>query len=466
MSEACSGKVATGLGAFCRRQGFAPVSNLRLLTGGANMELWAFDSGDLGLVLRRYRGGTAPERVEETLSMATEAQILERAHAAGVMSPGMIGILETGDGLGPGYVMNRVEGESLPITLFRDRKYATALHGLLTELASEAVKIHQIKVEDDWLDAKSPKRLLSAVESMFQQVGYTSPVIALALHWLRSNLPPDLKDPCLVHGDFRMGNLLVSEHGLSAVLDWELVHTGAPEEDLAWFSTPSWRFGKYEKTAGGIGTTEELVSAYEAAGGRKIDHKLLQWYRVYSSLDWGAKTIQMAHWWRRGDDRSLERILVGTRISEVEIDLLLMLEELESVDRATVLDFPTDANPNASGDVRATELIEAAVEYLAHDVVPASAGAAKFHARIAANSLSIAIRILDLEPKYARRQADRLHSINLSDAQLCEHLMAGTVDWTQDKILDHLRLSCLERLAMHQPKYAAIQVATDRWRSS
>ena len=39
--------------------------------------------------------------------------------------------------------------------------------------------------------------------------------------------------PRLVHGDFRMGNLIVDESGLAAVLDWELVHIGEIYEDLA-----------------------------------------------------------------------------------------------------------------------------------------------------------------------------------------------------------------------------------------
>ena len=46
-----------------------------------------------------------------------------------------------------------------------------------------------------------------------------------------------------MHGDFRMGNLIVDGSGLAAVLDWELVHIGEPYEDLAWFCIRAWRFG-------------------------------------------------------------------------------------------------------------------------------------------------------------------------------------------------------------------------------
>ena len=466
MSDVNSRVVETGLNAFCRRQGFATVSNLRLLTGGANMELWSFETGDHELVLRRYRNGAPPESAEDNFSISKEARILTLANAEGVKTPGLIGELETEDGLGPGYVMNRVNGESLPTRMFRDDRFAAALDGLSKELACEAVKIHQTSVGDGLLEVKSPGQLLSTVESQYEQTGYMSPVIAMSLHWLRSNLPSTANSPCMVHGDFRMGNLLVSEQGLTAVLDWELVHLGFPEEDIAWFSMPSWRFGRYEKTAGGIATTEEFVAAYEAAGGRKIDHGLLNWFLIYSSLNWGAMALQMAYWWRSGDDRSLERILVGTRISEVEIDLLLMLEEIERVDHTSPLELPRVESPNQSGDVHATELIEAAIEYLSQDLVSNSEGAAKFHARIAANSLTIAKRIIDLGPTYAEQQAARISALNLTYPDFCEQLMNGALDWRRPNILDHLRRSCLERLVMHQPKYAAIKVASDKWRKS
>ena len=60
-----------------------------------------------------------------------------------------------------------------------------------------------------------------------------------------------------MHGDFRMGNLIVDDSGLAAVLDWELVHIGEVYEDLAWFCIRAWRFGAPEDLgAGGLGSVE------------------------------------------------------------------------------------------------------------------------------------------------------------------------------------------------------------------
>ena len=58
---------------------------------------------------------------------------------------------------------------------------------------------------------------------------------------------PTGRAPCVVHGDFRIGNMLYDEHGLTSILDWEGVHVGEPEEDLAWLCTRVWRFGSNER---------------------------------------------------------------------------------------------------------------------------------------------------------------------------------------------------------------------------
>ena len=44
-----------------------------------------------------------------------------------------------------------------------------------------------------------------------------------------------------MHGDFRLGNFLITDNGLQGVLDWELTHLGDPMEDLAWACSRIWR---------------------------------------------------------------------------------------------------------------------------------------------------------------------------------------------------------------------------------
>ena len=92
------------------------------------------------------------------------------------------------------------------------------------------------------------------------------PAVELGLRWLRANAP-EPAEPRLVHGDFRLGNFIVDEDGLAAVIDWELAHLGDPAEDIGWLCIRSWRFGNDELPVAGVGTSTTSSTAYEAAGG-------------------------------------------------------------------------------------------------------------------------------------------------------------------------------------------------------
>ena len=96
------------------------------------------------------------------------------------------------------------------------------------------------------------------------------PAIEWAFRWLDrqiEQLETPERAPCVVHGDFRIGNMLYDEEGLTALLDWEGTHIGEPEEDIAWLCTRVWRFGKNDLEAGGIASREDWIGAYEKASG-------------------------------------------------------------------------------------------------------------------------------------------------------------------------------------------------------
>jgi aminoglycoside phosphotransferase (APT) family kinase protein len=242
--------------------------------------------------------------------------------------PAVLALLSEADGLGEGFVMPRLPGESLAPKYLRDDSFALARANMTQQCADILAAIHRVRLDlvgEIDLPDQSPKSQVLALEALFRALEGHSPVFELAFSWLKRNLPrPGRRS--LVHGDFRSGNFLVEPAtGLTAVLDWELAHIGDPTEDLGWLCVNSWRFGHWNKPVGGFGTREPFYAAYEAASGHLLDRDALLFWELYGTLRWGLSCLQLVHQHLSGAVVSVERAAIGRRISETEIDLLHLL---------------------------------------------------------------------------------------------------------------------------------------------
>jgi hypothetical protein len=205
----------------------------------------------------------------------------------------------------------------------------------------------------------------------------------------------------LVHGDFRLGNLVVGPEGLRAVLDWELTHAGNPAEDLGWLCVKAWRFGAAAPVAG-LGSREDLLSAYRDSGGADIGLDELRWWEILGTLRWAAICMTQAWTHLSGRQRSVELAAIGRRVCEQEWDLLLLLDAESAKRAARNRPRPAGTGRTAAapyGRPTATELLEAVREFLTGSVMPATSGQMAFHARVAANALGIVARELELGPR-------------------------------------------------------------------
>ncbi|HXM58304.1 MAG TPA: phosphotransferase, partial [Candidatus Dormibacteraeota bacterium] len=169
-----------------------------------------------------------------------------------------------------------------------------------------------------------PARLLAERRGEMDALGEPRPVFELALRWLAERAPAT-GPPALVHGDFRLGNVIVGPEGLRAVLDWELAHAGDPAEDLGWFCVRAWRFGRDRLPAGGLGSREALLEAYAAAGGAPVDAAGLRFWEVYGTLRWGIMCGIQAAAHLTGAVRSVELAAIGRRACEMEWALLELI---------------------------------------------------------------------------------------------------------------------------------------------
>ena len=370
-----------------RALGGARVDGLTRLSGGASRETWAFTADGRPLILRR----DPPGRPGTPGSMRREADAMRACVRARLRAPEVL-MDDDGTLLGTaGLVMASVPGETLARRILRDDEYAKAREVLVTQLGEFLAGFHAIDPAS--VPGAEETDELARYWTSYENVPDRSPTFEKAYEWLVANRPARTATT-LVHGDLRMGNVIVDEQGLAAVIDWELVHVGDPVEDLAWLCVKAWRFGE-PLEVGGVGTVDQLIEAYEAAGGRPVDRDVFRWWLVQKTLQWGIGCMGQAWAHLSGAIRSHEHAAIGRRAAEQEWDLIELLAPEEWA--AARAEGPPEVVPD-DGSVHprptAREILDAVRGYLTEDVMPNTTGRLSFHARVAANMLAIVEREL------------------------------------------------------------------------
>jgi aminoglycoside phosphotransferase (APT) family kinase protein len=311
--------------------GFKGVERIARLSGGASQETWSFEvhdrKGRRPLILRRAPLGH--RTIVASPGLAMEARLMELASEHGVPSPSVLHVLRPEDGLGEGFLMDYVPGETIPRKILRDPLFAEIRPKLAFTLGTILARIHAM--EGTGLEALrkvSAASALNELRASYEADGSPRPVFELAFRWLQKRAPATPEAITLVHGDFRNGNLIIGPDGVRAVLDWELAHFGDPMEDLGWLCVNSWRFGVIDKPVGGFGQVSELIAGYESVGGRRADRQRVDFWQAFGSLRWGVICCGMLARFESGEDRSIERAMIARRASETEIDLLRIIAPL------------------------------------------------------------------------------------------------------------------------------------------
>ena len=302
------------------------VSELTRLSGGASRETWAFNliAGDevRKLILRRDPPASlvATAGAGRSGGMPLEAHVLRAARDAGMPVPEVIA---SGDAdaetLQTGFiVMTNVAGETIARKILRDEPYRHARAVVVEQLGAAIAKLHALNPTSIvGLGVTEP---LAHYRESLDTLAYPSPAFELGFRWLEDNRPANPRQT-VVHGDYRLGNVIVDEHGLASVLDWELCHLGDPMEDLGWLCVRAWRFGGRGEVAG-LGSIDELIGGYRSNGG-EVDSEAVKWWMIAGTLIWGIMCIGQATAHLSGANRSVELAAIGRRVTEQEHDLLV-----------------------------------------------------------------------------------------------------------------------------------------------
>jgi aminoglycoside phosphotransferase (APT) family kinase protein len=199
-------------------------------------------------------------------------------------------------------------------------------HRLTADSGRALAAIHRIPSEalPRLEDISDPLRYAAELEKLLDSLSAPNPSFRLGLRWLRRNAFEQTTKASLVHGDYRLGNIIVGDVGLAAVLDWELAHLGDPMEDIAWLCLRTWRFGADAHEVGGFGSLSALRDAYQAAGG--VWHEdAFDWWTVARTLWWGLGLARQTEAFLSGATDSIVLAASGRRVAELEYDLLRLI---------------------------------------------------------------------------------------------------------------------------------------------
>jgi aminoglycoside phosphotransferase (APT) family kinase protein len=300
--------------------GAREITGLRRLSGGASRDTFSFDADGRPLILQRQRAAGLRD-------FSIESALLREARKADVPVAEVLvtdadATDEQREAIGAAFmVVERLEGETIARKILRDDEFAGARPKLAAQCGEALAGIHSIPV--DAVPGLEQTDQVAQYRAAHDSLGVPSPAFELGFRWLEANRPMS-SATTVVHGDFRLGNLIIDGNGLRAVIDWELGHLGDPMEDLGWLCTKAWRFGNKPRV-GGFGDVDDLVAAYEARAGSAVDRDALRWWETLGTLKWGVMCNMQANAHLSGMVRSVELAMIGRRVAEQEHDLLLLL---------------------------------------------------------------------------------------------------------------------------------------------
>ncbi|WP_371664870.1 phosphotransferase family protein [Streptomyces sp. NBC_00280] len=265
----------------------------RLIEGGRSNLTYAVTDGSTRWVVRRPPLGHVLATAHD---MRREHRVISALHPTAVPVPRPVLLCEDPEnGAAPGapfYVMEFVPGtpyrtaeELAPVGPARTRDVVLSLVDTLVELHAvdpaevgladfgrpEGFLDRQLRRWGKQLDA-SRNRELAGIDELQAALGRAL---------------PDSSAPAIVHGDYRLDNVLIGEDDrITAILDWEMSTLGDPLTDLGLLVMYSMPLGAPDSPvsttaeAAGHPSPAELIERYAARSGRDVS--AIAWYTAFA----------------------------------------------------------------------------------------------------------------------------------------------------------------------------------------
>lgn len=234
----------------------------------------------------------AGEGFFRTPNIEHEYQALSRLQNFGVLAPEVYYLDESGEYLGTvGMLMEQVEGTAAEMAIFQKGALAEASPSqrerMVYSVVDTLAKLHSISLDDhdfSFLESRGAGStpLERDIDWTWEQLVWArpdvQPIMSVYRDWLLEH-QPTLTHPKICHGDANLTNVIFKDYKLSALLDWELVHLGAPEMDLAYLLVTTEIYQLGQERAPGCPSEAAIIERYSNAVGKSLDS-----WNYYSAL--------------------------------------------------------------------------------------------------------------------------------------------------------------------------------------
>ncbi len=272
----------------------APLQFSLIAGGHSNLTYRVEDAAGNVFVLRRPPTGAV---IATAHDMAREHRIISALAGTDVPVPPALGLCEDAEvNDAPFYVMGYVEGLVLTDPSQTEKHVPEANRAKLgDDVVRVLAALHNLDPDDVGLGDLGRKeayleRQLKRWRGQWEKTKTRELASMEAVYEGLTRLKPEQVGAGIVHGDYRLGNMLVSPDGeVKAVLDWELCTLGDPMADVGYIMNNWADAGEGEAdmqgaatfptVCGGFPTRRAFLDAYEAATGR--DTSLIDYYRAF-----------------------------------------------------------------------------------------------------------------------------------------------------------------------------------------
>ncbi|WP_037568526.1 phosphotransferase family protein [Phaeacidiphilus oryzae] len=263
----------------------AEIGEPRALPGGHSGLTYSVAAGDDRYVVKAVPPGQRPVGRNDVLR---QARVLAALAGSGVPVPGLI----CRDERQPAwFAMEFAPGEAVEPVLDEPAVPGATAGVRMLEIARVLRRLHAVDVRTPELGTPEPLDTADELErwsrTMHAVPEELRPGGEELLKRLADEVPAGALPPVLLHGDFRLGNVLCAGERATAVVDWEIWSLGDPRIDLGWFLlfADHRNFPRLGRAVPGLPSEAELLAAYADGGD---DPPEMEWFRALGRMKMAA----------------------------------------------------------------------------------------------------------------------------------------------------------------------------------